>query len=509
MPIVEANGVKFEFPDGTTEEQIGEAIDAHFSAKPQREESKQGSMIPAPVAEFASAANRSILGMADVVPKGINEALSLFGSDSRLPTFSGSASKLGVGHEGFMQPGLLRDVVQAAGETAPAAAATGGLLRQAATMAPNQMTSLLGGGSAGKDIAAGLLSGAGGQIGQAVGQEFGGDTGAAIGRNIGGIAAPMLTAIPAPSIGGRAAALRRNAPTTQSLKDASNAIYKQIDDMGVTIKPQALKSLASKAAQNAKASGLDPGITPKANALIQRLTKDADNPLTVGEVETLRKIASGISSSMDSTEASVGKAIAMTMDDFLDDIAADSLSGSSKTAGQMLRQARSLVQRRKKTELLQTAFENARNQASGFENGLRTQFRAILKRVNEGRLKGWTQAEKEALERVVQGGKIENILKFLGKFGLTEGQATSMLGSAVGIAGGAAVGGPVGAVGVPLAGQAAKYGAQAMTRNNAATAAALTASGPRAVVPGLLQSGVPQYPFSPAFRAGLLNTVEQ
>jgi len=71
------------------------------------------------------------------------------------------------------------------------------------------------------------------------------------------------------------------------------------------------------------------------------------------------------------------------------------------------------------------------------------------------------------MEQVVRGGGLENTAKAIGKFGFSEGQATSMLMGSLGVAGGAAIGGSAGAVAVPLIGQVSKNLAQKLTRNNA------------------------------------------
>lgn len=72
-----------------------------------------------PLAEMAAAANKSIFEFIDFLgPNNINAVLSLAGSDKRVPTLTETLGSEG----GFMEPGLGRDVVQAAGQLAPVAA---------------------------------------------------------------------------------------------------------------------------------------------------------------------------------------------------------------------------------------------------------------------------------------------------------------------------------------------------------------------------------------------------
>jgi len=76
--------------------------------------------------EFAAGANRNVAGTLDFLGLGpINAALSLAGSEKRVPTLTGLLDPTGI-QGGFMAPGMGRDVVRAAGGTLPAA---GGMMQ--------------------------------------------------------------------------------------------------------------------------------------------------------------------------------------------------------------------------------------------------------------------------------------------------------------------------------------------------------------------------------------------
>ena len=79
---------------------------------------------------------------------------------------------------------------------------------------------------------------------------------------------------------------------------------------------------------------------------------------------------------------------------------------------------------------------------------------------------GFSGDERKAIQQIVRGGKAENISRALGKFGFTEGQASSMLLGSLGVAGGAAAFGAAGAPAIPIAGQVFKGLAQKLTRRN-------------------------------------------
>lgn len=72
--------------------------------------------------EFAAGFNRTVLNGVDFLTVDqVNNILELAGSDKRLPTLGDAGQAIGATQGNFMEPGLARDVVAAAGETAPMA----------------------------------------------------------------------------------------------------------------------------------------------------------------------------------------------------------------------------------------------------------------------------------------------------------------------------------------------------------------------------------------------------
>lgn len=260
--------------------------------------------------------------------------------------------------------------------------------------------------------------------------------------------------------------LREAAPTIPQLKDAARAIYSGLDDAGVSVAQPEIGRLAQNIGSTIKREGFNAKIHPKVAAALDEITASSNKNMTLTELDTMRRVARGAARSIDPDEARIGSIVVGKIDDFLDDLPETALiRGSEENVGPLFKQARGIWQRAKKSELISDAIEKAKNQASGFENGLRVQFRALLN--NKKKMQGFSTQEVAALQKVVRGGGAENVLKFMGKFGFTEGQATSMLGSSIGVGAGATIGGAPGAVAVPLIGQISKGLAQRLTRNNA------------------------------------------
>ena len=223
MPIVaNAQGKRFTFPDGTTQEQMGSAIDEFFAqqipppaaqAAPQTQQPTaqpeeksfmdsnlsdlikelDQALIKIPGApeftELASSINKSALGTLDALGTDtINTILTLGGSDLRSPSLVEK-----FGSEGPLEPGLKKDIISKAGEFVPLAAGVGAALRGIASGLPVMVkagestlagvTRQLGATTPAQDVAGGILAGGGGAVGK--------DVGGVPGEVIGSVAAPV------------------------------------------------------------------------------------------------------------------------------------------------------------------------------------------------------------------------------------------------------------------------------------------------------------------------------
>jgi len=274
-------------------------------------------------------------------------------------------------------------------------------------------------------------------------------------------------------------AIAESAPSIDQLKDASRAIYKEIDDMGASVKPKSYTTLVNKISKEAKSSGLDVDITPKSAKALKRIKGMVGEEVTLTDLDVLRKVTQNAAGAIEKADAAIGMRIIDTIDDFLSD-AGSTILNKPKGAkiGARYKAARDLWGRARKSEMIGEAFEKARNQASGFENGIRVQFRQILN--NKKRRKFFNKQEIEAMTRVVRGTKKENLAKLVGRLGFSEGSATNIIGGTIGMGAGGAVGGVPGAIAVPLIGQVSRKMAQRMTANNAVFADQVIRSGKNA-----------------------------
>jgi hypothetical protein len=172
------------------------------------------------LAEFQGGINRGAAGLIDFFTTDqINSILEISGSEKRVPTLRKTLGGSPEMEGGFMQEGLAKDVVGAAGQIIPTTLAAGGIARTAARSLPaiSQGESALVGATRelGKvtplqDVTLGAVSGAGG----AVGEDVGGETGKLVGSIVAPVGGGALVA------GGRGLARAAGEEIPQDLQQA-------------------------------------------------------------------------------------------------------------------------------------------------------------------------------------------------------------------------------------------------------------------------------------------------
>lgn len=279
----------------------------------------------------------------------------------------------------------------------------------------------------------------------------------------------------------------RNAPDTDDLKDMANAAYDAADAHGLRLRPDSFGSWLRGTEKKLIEEGADRHLHPRLATLGNKLTKMAGGQEAMSSPQTVRRLINNVADSSDQSEARLGRLMRSAYDDYLQKLAPDDvMAGNASGYIDDLAQANRLWGRMKKSEILDQAFEAAQNQGSGFENGLRIQFRRIL---NKGDLRRkFSPDEIEVMQQVVRGTTVSNILKKVGKFGAGEGQQSNALLHYLGIIGGAQYGGPLGAVVPSVVGNMAQKASEGATRKSADLAAAMARTGEKAPIPVYLRN---------------------
>lgn len=273
------------------------------------------------------------------------------------------------------------------------------------------------------------------------------------------------------------AALSQSAPAVRQLRDKATELYTEISDAGAAIAKSDYQNLGISLNNIARKSGFDPKLTPKVAGFLERVQKDFAKPkILATDIDQLRKIAQIPANAIDNaTEVAIASKLIDRIDTFLDTQGEIIAKRHGPDIGSKYKEARSLVARVKKSEVIDDAVFKAEDAASGFENGLRNEMRAILR--NKKKRRGFSVEEIKAMRQISQGGALENTLKRLGKLGFGVDQQTNVLMGTLGIGAGGAIGGIPGAAAVGFIGNVAAQTAKKLAGKNQALLKDLVRSG--------------------------------
>jgi hypothetical protein len=286
----------------------------------------------------------------------------------------------------------------------------------------------------GRQVAATLPSVASSQV---VGERYG---------PVAGMAAGMVTGAPF-SVGLKPKDVDF-IPTTQELKQTASKLYKVADESGVAFKKTEFQSFANKTAAELRREGVDPTLTPKAEAALRRLEEASGQPISLGELERLRRVALISAMSSDPADRNFGGQLIQKIDGFVENANPSQFRVQDKKAIEALKDARELWKKGKKSQTLETIFDVAELRAetnftqSGMEQALRSRLTNLA--ANEKLMRQFSKTEQAAIRDAAKGGNIQNLFRYLGKLA-----PTSVIPAAGGFFLGQQIGGPeIGAAGM-------------------------------------------------------------
>ncbi|MDH4991297.1 hypothetical protein QEZ48_10730 [Aquamicrobium lusatiense] len=305
------------------------------------------------------------------------------------------------------------------------------------------------------------------------------------------------------AIGSIGAGRQANAsvPSVDDLRAAGQAAYQQADQAGVIFSPQAVDRLKMDVGKKLVDLGYDPALQPGAAAVVKRIDDLAGQNFTLTGLDSLRKVASnGYITGNRSNNKAISDIVNAIDDLVTSPRATDVLTGDTKLASEALSTAREMWSRLSKAERVSDAIGRAELRASStgsggnVDNAIRQNLRRILENP-----RGFTQAEQDALRKVVSGSAGQNALRLAGKLS----PSGNGLMAALGI-GGTMVNPAIGLA--SLGGMGAKAVADNMTRQNTQVLDALIRSGGQstpalsairqAIVDALIRGSASQLPAS-------------
>lgn len=308
-----------------------------------------------------------------------------------------------------------------------------------------------------------------------------GETGQTIaevgGSLLGGMGAGAAKQLPA--------ALKARPPaamTGDELRSAANAAYANARSLGADVKPVAYRDFATKAIK--RAGRINPALHPKASGALDEIATRLRSVQTIEDMDELRRIVQGAASGASPDDARIVQSFVGSIDDFMEGLTPSQLVKGTPEAVKSLNEGRGFWKRFRKSQQIEDAIDRAGMKAnmytgSGFENALRQEFRRMS--LNDKAMRGFTQAEVEAIRDVARGGPITNALRQLAKFSPKQALTGSMAAGAGGY-----MGGPLGAGAVMGGTELSRLGAQALTGQRAMQALELARRGgvPASITPG-------------------------
>lgn len=293
-------------------------------------------------------------------------------------------------------------------------------------------------------------------------------------------------------------------PSSEELASQAGALYNAARASGVTATPQMSNGINNTIRSIARAeniilpkSGAVDSSYPKVAGIINVMDEYAGETLDVGRLQAIRRRIQDAAKSADPGERRIGVMMLDEFDDFATSVAPE------------LAEASDLYWKAKTGELIDTAIELAGTRAaqfsqSGMENALRTEFRALNRKIIKGQLKGINPELAEQIALVADGSPIQNFARQVGKFAV-RGPVSGVIPT-IAATGGFASGGPVGAAlaagAFAIPGEIGKRAAERISVRNADVASALARSG----------GAMPSWQFSPVAGAlvqGAANTTSR
>lgn len=212
-------------------------------------------------------------------------------------------------------------------------------------------------------------------------------------------------------------------PTIEELKRTSGALYKFAEDAGVAFKRQDFTGFVSNLRKEMFKEGLDQQIHPTVYRAIERLSDVPKRPITLEEIDTLRRVAGASIKSNNADERRLGAILTERLDSFVEGAGRGQLVSGDEKAIEALKEARGLWKQGKKAQILENIFDVAELRAeanftqSGMEQALRS--RLVNLAANEKAMRQFNKTEQAAIREAAKGGSMQNFFRYVGKLAPT------------------------------------------------------------------------------------------
>lgn len=213
----------------------------------------------------------------------------------------------------------------------------------------------------------------------------------------------------------------RNAPSADELAARSSQLFKQAKESNVELNAKDFSGTMKTIGKELREEGYDPRLYPKLDVAFSEL-QNAKMPKDFNELRTLRKFIQGAQKSADPEERRLATNLKDRFDEYVLNIPETSIKSGGKEGLQAWKEARDVYSRMSKAEIFDEMLDNAqldrsKFSMSGIENSLAQQLRQLAK--NDKKMRLFTPEEQKAIRDAAEGGNVQNVLRFFGKFAPT------------------------------------------------------------------------------------------
>jgi hypothetical protein len=263
-------------------------------------------------------------------------------------------------------------------------------------------------------------------------------------------------------------------PTVDDLTNEARALYQQADQAGIVVPATSFDRVV----QNVElaAGRINRDLRPNTAGIVDDVMALRGRDVSLQELDELRQVVGQSMNRAQPQDVRTLERVRNVIDHFADNAQPADVTGDVR-GFDYIRQAREIWSRRAKTQTLNEVVERARNQATGFENGLVIQMRQLAN--NRNRMRAFNQQEQELIRRVVRRGTVHGILRAVGMLSPNSTFGGLMAGG-VGVGAGLVPGALLAGTGA-----AARAGAGVLTRNNFHTLQRAAATGQAPNLPQL------------------------
>jgi hypothetical protein len=227
----------------------------------------------------------------------------------------------------------------------------------------------------------------------------------------GGIAGGATTAVTQPEDIGTGAAIGAMVPgaarvarafvqpkaiTSKELREQSQAAYRAAESIKADVSPEQFTNLTYQLESTLAKSGFNPVLHPKANVAVNAFVEQAKSgqPVTLNQLDTLRRVASRAAGSKIADEQRIGSALVADVDKFIK-------ASIPPAAVKQIEKARDLWAKLSRGKLIESVIKNAKRSSQEPATAIRTNFKRLVD--DERQFNRFSEAEQDLIKSIAKG----------------------------------------------------------------------------------------------------------